>query len=57
MYYDELFEKALLQAKEENFLELKAEVAEMKKNFESFLEKFFNTSTHNVEQNYNVTAM
>ena len=57
MYYDELFEKALMQAKEENFAELKAEVEELKKNFEVFLNKFFNSTTHDAEQNYNVTAM
>ena len=57
MYYDELFEKALLQAKEENFAELKAEVEEIKKNFELFLNKFFNSSTHNAEHNYNMPAM
>lgn len=57
MYYDELFEKALNDAKEENFAELKAEVAGLQKNFEIFLNKFFNSTTHNAEQNYNVTAM
>jgi len=57
MYYDELFEKALMQAKEENFAELKAELEELKKNFEGFLNKFFNSTTHDAEQNYNVTAM
>lgn len=57
MYYDELFEKALLQAKEENLADLKAEVADLQRNFENFLNKFFNTTTHNVEQDYHVTAI
>lgn len=57
MYYDELFEKALLQAKEENFVELRAEVNTLKRNFESFLNKFFSSTTHNAEHNYNVPAM
>ena len=57
MYYDELFEKALLQAKEENLAELKAEVNELKRNFEIFLNKFFNSTTHDAEHNYNVPAM
>ncbi len=57
MYYDELFEKALLEAKEENLAELKAEVADLQKSFESFLNKFFNSTTHKVEQDYHVTAM
>lgn len=57
MYYDELFEKALLQAKEENFAELRAEVNTLKRNFENFLNKFFNSTTHNAEHNYNVPAM
>ncbi len=57
MYYDELFEKALREAKEENFADLKAEVADMRRGFENFLNKFFNSTTHNAEQNFNVTAM
>ncbi len=57
MYYDELFEKALKDAKQENFAELKAEIAGLQKNFEAFLEKFFNSTTHNAEQNYHLTAM
>lgn len=57
MYYDELFEKALLQAKEESFAELRNEVEILKKNFENFLNNFFNSSTHNAEHNYNVPAI
>ncbi len=57
MYYDELFEKALREAKEENFADLKAEVAEMKRSFENFLNKFFESSTHHAEQDFHVTAM
>ena len=57
MYYDELFEKALSQAKEDNFTELKVEVNELKRNFENFLNRFFNSTTHNAEHNYNVPAM
>lgn len=57
MYYDELFEKALLEAKEENLAELKAEVAGLQRNFENFLNKFFNSTTHNAEQNYKMTAL
>lgn len=57
MYYDELFEKALLQAKEENLAELKAEVADLQRNFENFLNKFFNSTTHRAEEDFNVTAM
>lgn len=57
MYYDELFEKALSQAKEENFADLKAEVAGLQRNFEAFLNKFFASTTHNVENDFHVTAM
>ncbi len=57
MYYDELFEKALKEAKEENLADLKAEVAGLQRNFENFLNKFFNSTTHNLEQDYHVTAM
>ena len=57
MYYDELFEKALKDAKEENFAELKFEVADMQRNFENFMTKFFNSCTHDAEKNFGVTAM
>mgnify|MGYP003571539589 CR=1 FL=1 len=57
MYYDELFEKALAQAKEENFKDLKEEVADLQRGFEAFLNKFFNSTTHNIENDYHVTAM
>lgn len=57
MYYDELFEKAMKDAKEENFAELRAEVSGLKLGFEAFLNKFFNSTTHDAEQNYHVTAM
>lgn len=57
MYYDESFEKALSQDKERNFAELRAEVAGLQRNFELFLSKFFASTTHNVENDYHVTAM
>lgn len=57
MYYDERFENALKEAKNENFAELKEEVAGLQKHFEAFLNKFFSSSTHNVEQDYNVLAV
>ena len=57
MYYDELFEKALVQAKEENLKDLKDEVAVLQRNFEAFLNKFFNSTTHDAEHNFNVPAM
>lgn len=57
MYYDELFEKALAQAKEENFNDLKDEVADMQRGFEAFLNKFFHSTTHDAEHNYNVPAL
>ena len=57
MYYDELFERALKDAKQENFAELKAEIVGLQRNFEAFLEKFFNSTTHNAEQNFQVPAL
>jgi len=57
MYYDESFENALLEAKEESLAELKDEVAGLQRYFENFLNKFFNSTTHNAEQNYNMPAI
>lgn len=57
MYYDELFEKALKEAKEDNFTELKAEVRTLKDKLELFLTRFFESTTGRAENDYHLTAV
>lgn len=57
MYYDELFEKALAEAKEENFAEIKRELTVVRDKIDAFLTKFFESTTANIENDYHVTAV
>ena len=57
MYYDELFEKALKGAKEDNFTQLKDEVKTLKDKLEVFLTKFFESTTSRTENDYHLTAV
>lgn len=57
MYYDELFEKALKDAKDENLKQLKSEVRTLQDKFESFIAKFFESTTGRAENDYHLTAV
>ena len=57
MYYDELFEKALKDAKNYNFTQLKDEVKTLKDKLEVFLTKFFESTTSRAENDYHLTAV
>lgn len=57
MYYDELFEKALKEAKEDNFTQLKDEVKTLRDKLDLFLTKFFESTTGRAENEYHLTAV
>ncbi len=57
MYYDELFEKALAEAKEENFAEIKRELIIVRDKIDAFLTKFFESTTANLENDMHMTAV
>lgn len=57
MYYDELFEKALKEAKEDNFTQLKDEVKTLRDKLDLFLTKFFESTTGRAENDYHLTAV
>ena len=57
MYYDELFEKALKDAKNDNFTQLKDEDKTLKDKLEVFLTKFFESTTSRAENDYHLTAV
>ena len=57
MYYDELFEKAVKEAKDENFTQLKDEVKTLREKLDLFLTKFFESTTGRAESDYHLTAV
>lgn len=57
MYYDELFEKAMKDAKDDNFTQLKDEVKTLRDKLELFLTKFFESTTGRAESDYHLTAV
>ena len=57
MYHDEIFERALSEAREENYRELKKEVQSIENLIEKMLTQFLECSTVISERDFNVCGL
>lgn len=57
MYHDEIFEKALMDVKEESYKALKDEISTMEDKIERFLKNFFECSTFKSERDFNISPV
>lgn len=57
MYYDELFEKALRERREEGYSNLKTEISAMECAIEKFLNNVLECTSSISERDFNVTTL